>query len=118
MPEHYTKATVSASFWCKKCGKETLHAVHDGRRGRCYACTEKLDEESRARAAAPALPSQGSFEFTAAASHVAAAASCVAVRPTAAGAHQPQPTMSRRQTPNHRRVPRDFKGGHHQPVYG
>ena len=70
MPEHYTKATVSASFWCKKCGKETLHAVHDGRRGRCYACTEKLDEESRARAAAPALqqPSQGSFEFTAAAS--------------------------------------------------
>ena len=40
MPEHYTKSTVSATFWCAKCGKPTLHRVDGGRRGPCYVCME------------------------------------------------------------------------------
>ncbi|HEX5236135.1 MAG TPA: hypothetical protein VFW25_12490 [Silvibacterium sp.] len=32
-PEHYTKNTVSASYWCAKCGKPTLHRVDSGRAG-------------------------------------------------------------------------------------
>jgi predicted RNA-binding Zn-ribbon protein involved in translation (DUF1610 family) len=47
MPEHYTKETVSASFWCKKCGKETLHRVDKGRRGPCYTCMAALEAEHK-----------------------------------------------------------------------
>ena len=40
-------------------------------------------------------------------------------RPTHGGeAHHRQRSMSGRPTPNHRRVPRDFKGGHQRQVYG
>lgn len=45
MPEHYTKNTVSATCWCKKCGKNTLHRVDDGRRGPCYNCMAALEAE-------------------------------------------------------------------------
>ena len=31
MPHHFTKNTVEASFWCKKCGKDTPHEIWDGR---------------------------------------------------------------------------------------
>lgn len=41
MPEHFTKNTVSASFWCNKCGKPTMHRVFDGRRGPCEDCMAK-----------------------------------------------------------------------------
>jgi hypothetical protein len=41
MPEHYTKNTVSATYWCAKCGKPTLHRVDGGRRGPCLPCLEK-----------------------------------------------------------------------------
>lgn len=40
MLEHYTKNTVSATFWCAKCGKPTLHRVDGGRRGPCFVCLE------------------------------------------------------------------------------
>lgn len=40
MPEHFTRNTVSASFWCSKCGKATLHRVDDRRRGPCMVCME------------------------------------------------------------------------------
>jgi hypothetical protein len=38
MPHHFTKNTVEATFWCAKCHRETLHTVHDGRRGSCLIC--------------------------------------------------------------------------------
>jgi hypothetical protein len=38
MPHHFTKNTIQASFWCKKCAKDTLHRVDGGRRGPCLAC--------------------------------------------------------------------------------
>jgi hypothetical protein len=44
MPEHYTKATVMATFWCKKCHKDTLHNVSGGRRGFCLDCMKKLED--------------------------------------------------------------------------
>jgi hypothetical protein len=41
MPHHYTKATVEASVWCNRCGKETPWRIADGRRQFCLACYEK-----------------------------------------------------------------------------
>ena len=38
MPEHYTKNTVEATVWCKRCGKETPHHIYDSRRGACLVC--------------------------------------------------------------------------------
>lgn len=38
MPEHYTKSTVSATYWCAKCGAATEHRVDGGRRGPCLKC--------------------------------------------------------------------------------
>lgn len=42
MPEHFTKRTVMARFWCLKCGQPTMHRVDSGRRGPCLVCLEKL----------------------------------------------------------------------------
>jgi hypothetical protein len=44
-PEHFTKNTISANFWCNKCAKPTLHRVDDRRRGPCLACMAKLEAE-------------------------------------------------------------------------
>jgi hypothetical protein len=44
-PEHFTKATVAASFWCAKCAKPTFHRVDNGRRGPCHECMQKLEAE-------------------------------------------------------------------------
>lgn len=49
MPEHYTKNTVSATYWCAKCGKPTLHRIDSGRRGPCLACIEKLGQPKEQR---------------------------------------------------------------------
>lgn len=35
MPHHFQKNTMSASFWCNLCGKDTEHRIDDGRRGPC-----------------------------------------------------------------------------------
>jgi hypothetical protein len=47
MPEHFTKLTVSASFWCAKCGKATMHRVDDRRRGPCMVCMEAVPHGER-----------------------------------------------------------------------
>ncbi len=52
MPEHFTKATVEATFWCAKCGKPTPHTVVDGRRGACLTELARLNEQAAASAAA------------------------------------------------------------------
>jgi hypothetical protein len=43
MPEHFTKATTEAKFWCAKCYKPTMHRVSDGRRGACLECLKRLE---------------------------------------------------------------------------
>lgn len=41
MPEHFTKATVEASIFCKECMKETRWRIADGRRQWCIPCYER-----------------------------------------------------------------------------
>ena len=43
MSQHYTRSTVSAAFYCKKCGKETQHRIDDRRRGPCMECMARTD---------------------------------------------------------------------------
>jgi Zn finger protein HypA/HybF involved in hydrogenase expression len=59
MAEHFTKSTVEAKFWCAKCGGPTMHYVHDGRRGGCQACIQRLAQLGRDRKSEPAKPKQG-----------------------------------------------------------
>jgi hypothetical protein len=40
---HFTKNTVSASFWCMTCGCPTEHRVDNGRRGPCLGCLARLE---------------------------------------------------------------------------
>jgi hypothetical protein len=62
MTEHYTRNTETATGYCKKCGKQTVHRVDDGRLGPC------LDEKhpvplERAKIPKLNLPEQkGLFE--------------------------------------------------------
>ena len=45
MPEHFTRSTVSAAFWCGKCQKSTQHRIDDARKGPCLECIARLDVE-------------------------------------------------------------------------
>ena len=58
MPHHFTKNTVSATFWCKPCGKPTVHYVFDGRRGGCKECIAKREREAAERESEPPAPEQ------------------------------------------------------------
>lgn len=60
MPEHYSKNTVSAEAWCKKCQRLTQHRIDHGRRGPCLECLKKLGEV--APAPEPAAEQIGLFE--------------------------------------------------------
>lgn len=46
MPEHFTKNTVMAVVWCKRCWKNTPHRIDDGRRGPCLTCLARREAES------------------------------------------------------------------------
>ncbi len=43
MTQHFTRNTVSAAFYCPKCGKQTQHRIDDGRKGPCLDCIARLD---------------------------------------------------------------------------
>jgi len=49
MPEHYSKATVRATLWCKKCYKPTPHRIDNGRRGACCICLLRREADARKR---------------------------------------------------------------------
>jgi ribosomal protein L44E len=53
MPEHFTRNTVSASFFCNKCGKFTQHRIDDGRKGPCLDCIARLDAAHAMKQAEP-----------------------------------------------------------------
>ncbi len=59
MPHHFTKSTVEPTFWCKPCGKPTVHYVFDGRRGGCRECIARQEAAKVAREAVPAAAEQG-----------------------------------------------------------
>lgn len=44
MTQHFTRSTVSASFYCSKCGKMTQHRIDGGRKGPCLECIAKLEK--------------------------------------------------------------------------
>lgn len=39
--EHFTKRTMEAKLWCRKCFAFTMHRVDQGRKGPCLDCIEK-----------------------------------------------------------------------------
>ena len=41
MPHHFTKATIQAEIFCRKCGKMTPWRIADGRRNYCLTCYSK-----------------------------------------------------------------------------
>jgi len=59
MPEHFSKTTVQAKFWCAKCSGPTMHFVQDGRRGSCQECLKKLEQLHLEKQSEPPKPTQG-----------------------------------------------------------
>ena len=53
MTQHFTRNTISAEFYCAKCGHMTQHEIHGGRKGPCTECRERLERQHEARAAKP-----------------------------------------------------------------
>jgi ribosomal protein L37AE/L43A len=49
MSEHYTRLTVSASHWCPKCNRQTMHRVDDRRISSCLDCIAKLNKAKNER---------------------------------------------------------------------
>jgi ribosomal protein L44E len=45
MPQHFTSRTVSAAFYCKKCGKTTQHRIDSNRKGPCLECIARLEKQ-------------------------------------------------------------------------
>lgn len=56
---HYTKSTVSARRWCKKCSTFTIHQVLGGKLAGCEECMEKQKLEAEARKQQQPKPEQG-----------------------------------------------------------
>jgi hypothetical protein len=61
MSEHYTKATVEVSEWCKKCHKSTPHRVLGGRLAGCKVC-EAQPTKPKSPAAAPPSTQRNLFD--------------------------------------------------------
>jgi len=53
MTHHFSRNTVSASFYCGKCGKVTQHRIDadsgQGRKGPCLDCIDRLEKQHQAR---------------------------------------------------------------------
>jgi hypothetical protein len=47
MTEHFTRSTVSAAFYCGKCGKVTQHRIDDCRKGPCLECIARYDAQPK-----------------------------------------------------------------------
>ena len=52
MAEHYTRSTVEAKRFCKKCNAFTMHNVMGGQLGACQVCLKRLADAPKV--AAPA----------------------------------------------------------------
>jgi hypothetical protein len=42
--QHFTRLTVSAAFYCGKCGHTTQHRIDKGRKGPCLECIAGLNK--------------------------------------------------------------------------
>lgn len=63
MPEHFTKLTVEARLWCKRCFRATMHRVDQGRRGPCLECVARADHSRIQRGRKDPQPDQLQFKF-------------------------------------------------------
>lgn len=61
MTQHFSKNTVSASFYCNKCRKFTQHKISDGRKSHCLECAVKLDQLCAERKREPQAVQEGLF---------------------------------------------------------
>ena len=62
MTEHFTRSTVSATFYCSKCGKMTQHRIDKGRKGPCLGCIARLDAQHEKAAAEDRAKQKSLFE--------------------------------------------------------
>lgn len=93
MTERYTKNTITATAWCRKCHKFTVHRVDAGRLGPCMPCIEQTAGELKfEHADAPEARQGGLFEAVAAAPETMAAqpGAVAAAAATSAPAQAPQ----------------------------
>jgi hypothetical protein len=66
MTEHFTRSTVSAAFYCKKCGKVTQHRIDHGptgagRKGPCLDCIARLEAQHVAALKSPVVRQRALF---------------------------------------------------------
>jgi hypothetical protein len=54
--QHYTRNTVEASAWCRKCNKNTMHRIDGVKLGPCLACLHKPTEKKPEPKPLPAQP--------------------------------------------------------------
>lgn len=45
MTQHFTRNTISSSFYCPTCRKPTQHRIDDKRKGPCLDCIDRLERE-------------------------------------------------------------------------
>jgi hypothetical protein len=53
MGHHFTRNTITATAYCKKCRKNTNHRVTDRRLDACLECIAKLEAHHAARTTNP-----------------------------------------------------------------
>jgi hypothetical protein len=59
MTKHFTRNTVSAEFYCGKCGKMTQHRIDGVKKGPCLDCIERLEKEHDSRVPVTEKEKQG-----------------------------------------------------------
>lgn len=59
MPEHYTRNTETATAWCNKCNRMTVHRIDGGRKGPCLEHDTPVKEKKPKR---PAESQKGLFD--------------------------------------------------------
>lgn len=56
MPQHFTRSTISAEFYCPTCRKPTQHRIDDRRKGPCLDCMARLEQEHADRTPRAPIP--------------------------------------------------------------
>jgi ribosomal protein L44E len=47
LTQHFTRSTVSAEFYCSKCGKPTQHRIDGVKKGPCLECMAELERQHK-----------------------------------------------------------------------
>lgn len=56
MTQHFTRGTLSAEFYCAKCGRMTQHRIDGVRKGPCMDCIARLEREHDERTPRAPIP--------------------------------------------------------------